>query len=281
VHWAHRTLAQDRYNIVLVQPQGFKHTPVFADVARLLEASLHSLGYQCQTDVNHFDHSAINVLLGYHMVIADESLKRSPYIVYQLEQLTRSDQRFNERWLQLLSMARAVWDYSSTNIQFLQSRGLSSAKYLPLGYHPALATIQAEIEDVDVLHYGSMNQRRREVLAELQKHCKVVHLHGVYGAPRDAAIGRSRIVLSLHLSGDDPRFQQVRVSYLLNNSRFIISEPADDNPYGDLVITAPYDQIVEVCRSYLSQPAKRQQRAAEAGKRFTAMPMEEMLKSVL
>jgi hypothetical protein len=279
-------LFKDRYNIVLVQPDHYQHSMVFADVVRLLLASFQSLGRGCRAQINRLDSSVVNVLLGYQMLAMNRDLARSRFIVYQLEQLTPHDTRFDERWFDLLSSAEMVWDYSESNLRFLRARGLENARHLPLGYHPALATIPALAgvrRDVDVLHYGSMNQRRRTILQELQKYCRVVHLHGVYGWQRDMAIARSKIVLNLHFNDDpDPRFEQVRISYLLNNGQFVISEPADDDPYGETVVMAPYGRIVETCRHHLrSGEARRREMASGAAKRFRSMRMEDLLRSVI
>src|SRR5262245_51230903 len=93
------------YNIVLVEPPGFEHTPVFAEVARLLDASLRSLGHQTEIRLNQFRDDTINIILGYQMVLMTEELKQAPFIIYQLEQLSPTDERFKGEWLNLLRMA--------------------------------------------------------------------------------------------------------------------------------------------------------------------------------
>lgn len=273
-------LQRDRYNIVLIQPPKFAHVGVFTDVARLLAASFHSLGRSCEVSLNTMQSGAINVLLGYQLAGDWADLRNHAYIIYQLEQLLPDDFRFQNRWIDVLSKAAAVWDYSALNVEFLHQRGFDGVKHLPLGYHAELETIQPEVEDIDVLFYGSANDRRRALLEELNRRCVFCHGFGVYGRQRDAAIARSKIVLNLHASSA-ARFEQTRVSYLLNNQRFVVSEPAADNPYGDFLVTATYDELIETCMRYLADPVARQRSAADAAERFRQMPMTKFLASVL
>jgi hypothetical protein len=273
-------MPSDRYNIVMAHIPGFAHTAVLADVARLLQASLNSLGHSCQISVNQHQADATNILIGYHTQQPRPELRRMQLIIYQLEQLS-ADERFRQEWLDVLGMARVVWDFSARNIRFLQEQGLTNVRYLPLGYHPALATIpKAAAQDVDILHYGSMNARRRNIMMELQPQCRLAHLFGVYGEQRDAAIARSKIVLNLR-QHDRSLFQQVRVSYLLNNERFVLSEPAEDNPYEAFTPMAPYEQLVQTCLNYLKDDGLREATAKKAAEQFRAMRMEDLLRAAL
>jgi hypothetical protein len=273
-------VSSDIYNIVLVQPKGYEHTPVFVEVARLLSASLTDLGHPCNVSVNTLYPNAINILLGYQMAEEIKRIQGYPFIIYQLEQLLPGDARFRQTWLDLLPRARAVWDYSTLNIEFLRAHGFDGAKYLPLGYHPSMATIPHAEQDIDVLFYGSAYDRRVRILEQINQRCVFAQGFRLYGPQRDAAIARAKIILNVHMA-DDSRFEQTRVSYLLNNERFILSEPAADNPYGDMVPTAPYEQIVEACMMYLADDEKRRQVAHEGAEKFKGMPMVELLRDVL
>jgi hypothetical protein len=103
---------------------------------------------------------------------------------------------------------------------------------------------------------------------------------GVYGARRDHFIARSKIVLNLR-SGHTSVMEQPRVSHLLNNRRFVITEDAADNPYGDAVVAAPYEELVDRCLCYLADDDGRI-RMAERGYAFLAdRPMTGYLRAVL
>ena len=85
---------------------------------------------------------------------------------------------------------------------------------------------------------------------------------------RDATIARSKVVLNIH-QYPAQIMEQPRVSYLLNNRRFVVSEEAVVNPYAGVLTTAPFDGLVDCCLRYLNDPAGRD-RMAEAGYDFLA-----------
>src|SRR5580658_4511667 len=68
--------------------------------------------------------------------------------------------------------------------------------HVPLGYVPELRRIQAsKVQNIDVLFYGSLNERRSRILQALKDSGVKVHsAFGVYGKERDALIARSKIV---------------------------------------------------------------------------------------
>ena len=87
-----------------------------------------------------------------------------------------------------------------------------------------------------VAAFGSMRPRRQRLLAELQSRGLACRgLFRCYGRDRDVLIGRARIVLNMH-QFKTSQLEQVRISYLLNNRCFVISETADCDPYGGGVI---------------------------------------------
>jgi hypothetical protein len=265
--------------VVLVQPPNYPHSACFLEVARLLYESLRSLGLSVVQQTNKLEPDALNVVLGYHL-LSGARWPAGRCIFYQLEQLPGSEPGLLEHRLQMLRQAVAVWDYSPDNISLLREKGLSNVQLLPLGYHEALRTIPAADKDVDVLFYGSLNERRQAVLQQLAQHCTVKHLFGVYGAERDQWIARSRIVLNLHFYAAQI-LEQVRISYLLNNGCFVLSEDAPHNPYEGCTATAPYGELVDRCLYYLKHPEERERIAREGQARFARRPMVEYLRPVL
>jgi hypothetical protein len=95
-------------------------------------------------------------------------------------------------------------------------------------------------------------------------------------------IARSKIILNLH-QFDTTQLEQVRISYLLNNRCFVISESAEDNPYQDGVIFSDYDKIVDCCLSYLrSQADAARADVAERGyARLQAIPFLASLQAAM
>jgi hypothetical protein len=270
----------DRYNVVLISPPGYEHAPALLDVGRLLVCSLRSLGLRCEMQVNTLDRWAVNVVLGYHLLDDPSMLAGHRVVIYQLEQLSDREGWFGPARLAVLEQAGEIWDYCRANIEFLQERGLGPIGHLPLGFHEALCTIPDAEPEIDVLFYGSINERRRAVLEELAPHCRLHALFGVYGQERDEHIARSRIVLNVHYY-ERQIMEQVRISYLLNNRRFVLSEASADNPYGDALATAPHADLVESCLRYLAHPEKRQHLATKGYECLGRRPMPECLHAVL
>jgi hypothetical protein len=269
------------FNIVLVQPPGYIHTLALWEIGKLFLHSFRSLGIECRFQINTFEAEAINVVLGYQ-VLSDPAVVRSDNCtIYQLEQLSDREGWFQPHHLDLFRRAREVWDYSAENIGFLRARGINNVRLLPIGFHEALRTIRKDPSpDIDVLFYGSLNQRRQAVLDDLARTNTVKRLFGVYGEERDRFVARSRIVLNIHFY-EAQIMEQPRISYLLNNGCFVVSEESKINPFGDGLVVAPYSLLAETCRAWLKNPGERDRLAQAGFDRFRGQPMIEHLRHVL
>jgi hypothetical protein len=268
------------YNIVLLQLPGYPHAMALWDIGRLLNCSFQSLGFQSELRVNALDSKTVNVLLGYHQITAASLPRRCNFVIYQLEQLADAEGFFDATRLEVLQRAHEIWDYSPDNIAFLKDKGLSNVKYLPIGFHQALQSIPQAQKDIDILFYGSINDRRKMILEELQKKCRLQSLFELYGPERDAWISRSKIVLNLHYY-ETRMMQQARISYLLNNICCVVSEDSSQNPYEGMIATAPYSQVVETCLHYLHNDDEREAMARRGYELFCKRPMVEYLRPVI
>ncbi len=245
------------YSITLMQPPNYIHSFAFYEIGLLLQNSFKSLSMKCGFYLNQLYREYTNILLGYNLLMYQKDLRKFRYIVYQLEQLSHRVGWFNENLEKILRGAYCVWDYSKKNISFLKDIGIRKVKYLPIGYHENLETIDHSREkDIDILFYGCINDRRANILNRLKKIARTEILFGVYGKERDTYIARSKIVLNIHFYPMQI-MEQVRLSYLLNNKCFIISEYSSHNPYGDGIATAKYDELIDMCEYYLTRPDER------------------------
>jgi hypothetical protein len=271
------------YNIVLLHPEGCPHTLAVREPALLVYHSLVSLGLPVRFAVNKLEPAAVNILLGYHFLYDPAPLRGHRCIIYQLEQLSDDPAKgwFTPAAMEVLRAVETVWDYDERNAQFLQEKGLADVRYLPLGFHDNLRTIQPAREpDIDVLFYGSTNERRCRILDALRPKCRLVELFGIYGAARDQAIARAKIVLNMHLHGMQI-MEQVRLAYLLNNGRFVLSEESAVNPFSEMIATAPYEKLVETCLDYIGRPNERQAIAEKGEKLFRNRSMMQFVRSAL
>src|SRR5665213_244693 len=202
-----------------VSVPGYRHTRAFDAVAMTLQKSITDLGFECGIDhrAEKYVKRWEGIILGAHLLQGDVS----GCIIYNLEQITPESSLVSEHYLSLLRKNK-VWDYSKRNIVELKKLGVD-AVHMPIGYHPCLERIGVAEENVDCLFYGSVNDRRKEVLDSVE--ARVVF--GVYGVALDREIASAKVVLNCHFY-ETQLFEIVRCSYLLANKKFILSEPGLD-----------------------------------------------------
>lgn len=245
-------------SIWIVTPPGYVHSGAFEEFALALSEGLRELGVAAP--IVHRRPAGETIVLGANLLpaLSDRPPRRA--ILFNLEQLSPGSPWWSERYLDLLRR-RPVWDYSARNVALLRSMGIA-ATLCEVGHADALRRIvPRETRDIDVLFYGSVNDRRRAALLALEDAgLRVVALFGIYGAARDDYIARSRIVLNLHY--DEGRlFEVVRVSYLLANGCCVVSETGDDpeaeRAYEGAVAFTSYEGIVPTCLALLRDEARR------------------------
>lgn len=274
-----------RFQITLVRPQGFLHTEAFREVAETLQFGLRSIGHRAEIRENDFDAQAINVLLGAHLLSPEAALTVPPgSILYNLEQLGGASlpPQFYE-----LARQNRVWDYSLHNVRHWEALGGDyRPAHVPLGYVPELNRIKAsQNQDIDVLFYGSLNERRKLIVKALSDSgANVQVLFGIYGAARDEFIARSKIVLNVHFY-DAKIFEVVRVSYLLSNSKAVVSECCFDTEIEDGFLDAisgvAYESLVETCMSLLRDEEARHRLEAQGFQWFSRRKESDILSNAL
>lgn len=202
------------------------------------------------------------------------------YIVYQLEQICiKNNQWLTQKYLSVMQRAKQVWDYSMLNVRTLQGHKVPSVFYVPIAYNKCLTLpLKAPIEkDIDVLFIGSVNMRRKVILDQLlAKGIKVeIHNGGLWGEKRHELQRRAKIHLNLHYYDKDALLEMARLSVILANRGFVISERGCDGKLEKKieggVVFGMYDELVSLCVKYLAadQEAKRLQIAAKGFKLFS------------
>jgi len=260
---------------------------MYDELAASIAAGLLELGHSCGTAVNELRAGAINILLGSTIFAARSlSLYRQlggqPYILYQLEQL---DDRLGllpqlPEYREVMAGAARIWDYAPSSGVWLRERGFAAVDILSPGYHACLETIQPQPrQDIDVLFAGSPHPRRQIILDSLKRQgVSVTHLHGVYGEQRDQALARAKIVLNMHAWDGLDALETIRLSFLLANRRFVVSETGDHDPYGGGVVFARHAELAETCLYYLGQSPEH--RAAIAGRGYQAVRSQSMTEAL-
>ncbi|BDG07075.1 glycosyltransferase [Anaeromyxobacter paludicola] len=276
--------APSRFAVTVVSPPGYPHSQAFREIAETLHYGLLALGHDCVLTDRADLPGRRHVLLGSNLLPSHPIPLAPDTVLYNLEQVDRASTWLSPALLDLFRR-HTVWDYSEKNADELARMGLPRPRVVPVGFAPALVRIPAREEDIDVLFYGSVNERRKRVLDALAAAgARVQALFGVYGPERDAFIARSKLVVNPHYF-EAKVFEVVRVSYLLANGRCVVSErgadPVEERAFEDAVAFAPYEALVATCLRLLGDPAERAHRA-EAGRRLMeARPESEYLRAAL
>jgi hypothetical protein len=267
------------------------HGPIFRELIELLTECLQSAGVSTSCTINAVMPDRLNVFVGATMFLPPELMAKFQklpygYVVFQLEALHDSHgfSSWRPAYFEFLRGAKQVWDYSAQNGGYLARLGIADVRYIPVGYSRQLVRIaQRDQRDIDVMFYGSVTARRRQILTELQhSDLKVEVLFGKYGPERDDFLARAKIQLNIH-QFDTNQLEQLRLSYLLNNRCFVISEVCDQNPYGDGVVFCEYKDVVSVCKHYL-QPgmeAERERIARLGCESLKRVPMEASIRDAV
>lgn len=277
---------RNTYTLWIVSPPDLVWSHVFDEVALAFQSAFRTLGHNVPivTDSRQIEGTAIvfgaNLCPMYKIPLPDHC------IVFNLEQVHPASRWFQPDYgyIELLKQ-HSVWDYNRQNIEALRQFGIEGVVHCGIGYAPELTRIRRGKEDTDVVFIGGGHPRRKKILDRITASgMKLQEVYKVFGKERDNWIARGKIHLNIH---KEPAglFEIVRVSYLLANRSFVISEQPQDREmaeaFKDAVVFCPYDQLVEQCRHYLVHPKERK-RIAEAGfEIFRNMPQKDYLANAL
>ncbi|WP_144439436.1 hypothetical protein [Geminocystis sp. NIES-3709] len=213
----------------------------------------------------------IPIVLGGNLLTYVENVQLpNNSIIFNLEQVEQGSSWFTPQYIDLLKSYQ-VWDYSDRNIDNLKRFfGISGVKKCSIGYVPQMTRLSlADEPDIDVLFYGSINERRQSILEGLkEKGLNVKILSGVYGQMRDDWIARSKLVINIHYYSAQV-LELVRLSYLLANKVCIVSETGLDKSleiaFQEGIAFADYDNLVETCVNLIKGDRSNREAIAQKG----------------
>jgi glycosyltransferase involved in cell wall biosynthesis len=272
--------------VVAIAPEGDIHAAALAEVAETVLHGLRGLGYDAALTSDLAAANGRTVLVGAHL-LAGDAVVPGDAIIYNSEHVESAWIRGpNHANYRRLLHEHEVWDYSLNNAALLTTLLGKRVRHVPLGYVPELTRIAPTSEqDIDVLFYGSPNDRRQAVLDQLrQSGLAVEWVFGVYGEQRDALMARSKVVLSMHyyLPG---AFEIVRVSYAMANRKLVIAEvnPGEDVDADLLpgIVAVPYERLAEACRRWVEDNDGRRKLEETALRTFSTRDMAGILRQHL
>jgi hypothetical protein len=260
---------------------------VFDEVILSMRAELRRMGHEVAVRRFSVDSNSLNIMFGVNkLAMQPEELTLPPgSIVCNLEQI--SSPWITPAYVRLLGQAYQVWDYSPRNVDALKNKhGLANVRYVPIGYAPQMdKQWPASDKDIDVLFYGALNERRKDMLEALDRYgLKVFALGSMYGARRDAYIRRARIILNVHYYMP-ATLEVVRLGHLWANRCAVLSERAPDTEVpGHLenaCLFAPYDELPAAARRLIDSPELRRQVASDGHVAFTSLSLSDILADAL
>lgn len=271
------------FHVVLVN-RWFGAGNPFSEVIETLVRGFEQLGHQVSTAVNHWRADARQIVLCPHL-LADATLASlAPgTVAYNFEQIDPASQLPPSRLAAFRNLT--VWDYSRRNVEAWRAAGID-AVHLPVGWHPALARIEPAAEqDIDVLFFGIVNERRRAALESIgAAGLKVAVAQMAFGRQRDELIARAKAVVNIH-HYPSGIFETVRASYLLANGATLVSERADGDEvppeYETVVQWSPYDGLAARCREVVDTAALRTQLREDGPAAMRPAAIAPLLRSAL
>jgi SAM-dependent methyltransferase len=224
--------ARDAYCLWIVSPDGYGHQRAFDYAANIMSAAFSASGGSAPV-VRNRDACGDRrpIVLGSHLLSdADEMALPLGSVLFNFEQVNAGSGWTTDGYLSRLARHR-VLDYSVRNTRALRASGVRHARHLPIRAMPSQAPSDAPgFRDIDVLFYGSMNERRFRTIEEIKaRSLSVVSLFDVYGAELDAVVARAKVVVNIHFY-EAAIFEALRVCPLLSRGICVVSEGEDDDP---------------------------------------------------
>jgi hypothetical protein len=221
-----------------------------------------------------------DVWLGFWFGVPLTCLPRT-YVAWNPEPLDQPRDRtgVTEEFFRLLEGATRVWEYKRENASELDARKITWT-FVPFGYAPSYEDLyrqsidETTTEDIDVLFFGSMCERRERLLKVLEARGHNVFIANeqrtAYGKELDRLLARSKVVLGIHYF-TEPVAQiadLARVAYPISNRRFVIHErpeaPTSDPAFAQTVVCPPYADVVATIEHFLEVPGERRDHAERA-----------------
>jgi hypothetical protein len=253
------------------------------EVVLSLRHGLDALGCRVDERDNEPIADGVNIYLRAHRLDPAAAAAVLPgSVIYNLEQIFDASPWLGQTYRELLGRF-TVWDYSHRNLAAIAALAeRRNLQLVPIGYVPQLTRIApAPEEDIELLFYGRLNQRRRKILAALERGgLRLRVAEGIPAEERDALIARARLVLNLHFYPTDI-FEIVRVSYLLANAKAVVAEcgPATeiDDDIRAAVAAVPGERLIETAVALLRDDAARRELARRGQAIFARRRLPEIL----
>jgi len=189
-----------------------------------------------------------------------------PYILFNTEQLTRTDMLNIILNINKSNPPVEIWDYSAVNVDILNVHNIK-AKYLsvvsPKWYVDLLKTWRTSFTH-DIGFSGWPSQRRLTILNKLINRTITINNNGhsetrritcnfvqKWGNERDQDLAKCRILINIHCDNDYKVFESARCEPWLQINVPVVSETSLDND--SRCINVDYDDLVDTTVTILNK----------------------------
>jgi hypothetical protein len=194
---------------------------------------------------NNYDENTIYIILTFFGI---QNLPKK-FILYNFEQLV-TERVIKNNFLYNCSKAIAIWDYAIENIEFWKKHNIN-AKFVPYIWFDNYNKLDNNLNEyeIDILFYGSINERRQKILNEIKKrlpHLKILVINKVFGNELEELIIKSKIIINIHYYDRNQIFEVSRIIPLILNNKIVISETSNcfySKLLKDIIIWFNYDDI--------------------------------------
>lgn len=140
-------------------------------------------------------------------------LKDSKYVIFQLENLIENVNI--HKYTELFSNAMYIYDYNAYNLKYY-------ADTVKPKVHVFLPPVYTK-DHIDILFYGTLNERRNKILTEIKKKYNVHIVTNVFGESLNALIKRAKMVLNISFYNNS-LLETTRIHECLQQNTPVISE---------------------------------------------------------
>jgi SAM-dependent methyltransferase len=219
----------NRIHLCIIQPPGYVHSLGFLDQARYARYQFRRLGAEVSIGKNRLREDAANIIFGAHLGLENNLKERFNYVIFNLEQLGEGGANVSSDYLNLLRSS-AVIDYDERNLAAYSCKKgdipVVSFQYAP--YLKSENFIPIDDRPIDLLFFGSMNERRQALITRIEACGWNVSMFDqpLYSEERDHFIRQSKAVFNCHFY-ESSRFEQARAFHSISLGTPIISERND------------------------------------------------------
>jgi hypothetical protein len=213
-------------HICLIHPPGYLHADALLDPALFFKYQFERFSIDVSFERNELRHGVVNFVFGAHNGFNAEFGKLYSCILVNLEQIGRGGANLSQTYFDLISRGIVV-DYDAANpIEY--SAYPNDIPIARFGFAPYLASdeyIPLEDRPIDLLFFGSMNLRRRQVINCIEATGRKVTVapFPLYGPERDALIRKAKAVVNIPFY-ETARFEQIRAFLCLSLGTPVLSE---------------------------------------------------------